>query len=118
LVTKSKNSEQGVNPNPNIGIPPIPSGIQDHSFHAQAIFDINKQVARLETGLESVDKRLVKVETKLDQVQIDIACLKTTATHIEALMKTSVKALSAIAGSLCVFGLGLLTIWLKHKMNW
>jgi archaellum component FlaC len=54
------------------GSPLHQAGVQDHSFHAQAIFDINKQVAKLETGLEHIEKRLEKVETKLDNVATDI----------------------------------------------
>lgn len=105
-------------PPPAQGNPFVQTGTQDHSFHTQFVFDINKQVAKLETGLEYIEKRLEKVEVKIDQIQIDLTSLKTTSGHIEKLMGTIVKALWAIAGSLGVAGLGIFTFWLKHKMGW
>ena len=68
MVAKSKTSEQDVNPNPRVGIPPIPSGIQEHSFHTQAVFEIHKQVGKLETGLQGTENRLGRVEAKLERI--------------------------------------------------
>jgi hypothetical protein len=99
--------------------PRIDDATQGHNFGTQFAFDVNKQLGKLETCLDGVEKRLEKVEFKVDQMQVDIACLKTTTGHIETIMQSSVKALWGIfIVVLAAFLTGIVTIvvyWVKAK---
>jgi hypothetical protein len=118
LVAKFKTSEPDVNPNPRVGIPPIPSGIQDHSFHTQAVFEIHKQVGKLESGLQGIENRLGRVETKLDLIAKDAAELKTTVDTIRPLLKAAVVGVWSAVGGVAAFGLVVFGMWLKHHNGW
>ena len=85
---KTKAIQQAeVTPPPTQGNPAaVPLGVQDHSFHAQAIYDINKQVGKLETGLENVEKRLEKAETKLEAIHLDVHGAKKIAWAFGAIL--------------------------------
>lgn len=72
MAAKSRNTGPEENPKPPQGPPTFLPGIQDHSFHAQAIYDINKQVGKLEAGMEHVQKSLEKAEEKLEAVHLDV----------------------------------------------
>jgi hypothetical protein len=97
---------------------PIPFGVQDHSFVAQGIFDLNKQVAKLETSLESVGVRLTKVEDKLGQTSSDVASIKTTLETLKPIAKSVGRAIWTLVTIVATFGLTVLGMWLKHKMGW
>jgi hypothetical protein len=92
--------------------------VQDHSFHAQAIFDINQKIGSLETGLSGATERTGRLEIKVDQMQIDLTAIKTTTGHIETLIKSALATLRAIGAGIGVFLLGVLAMWIKHHMNW
>ena len=116
---QAKVTEQTTGPLPVTGEPLIQQGVQGHNFGTQFAFEVNNKIGKLETGLAGVEKRLEKVENKLDQVQVDIACLKTTTGHIETIMQSSVKALWGIfIVVLAAFATGIVTLavyWIKAK---
>jgi len=73
LTTRpSKTTTTATTPPPQEGTPKIESVLQDHQFGLQFVFDVNKQIGKLEVCVEHVEKRLEKVETKLDALQLDI----------------------------------------------
>ena len=59
-------------PIPAQGNPLVQTGTQEHNFHTQFAFDVNKQIGKLEVGLEHIENRMDKVEIKLDQVHLDV----------------------------------------------
>lgn len=118
LVTKSKATGQESNPNPRQGVPPIPAGTQDHNFHTQAVFEIQREIGKLETGLKNVEDRLTRVESKLDCVATDINTLKTTIDNYRPLIKSLVVGIWGALGAVGIFGLTMLGYWLKHHLNW
>lgn len=71
-MTRATNKPTESNPQPFVGTPAIPPGVQDHNFHTQAIFNIHGQVAGLEKGQKVVEERLLKVEDKLETVRLDV----------------------------------------------
>lgn len=77
-----------------------------------------KQVGKLEVCLEHVEKRLEKLEGKIDTVQGDIAHLKTT---LDTLKPLAISVGKGIWAGIILVGTFILTItgfWLKHKMGW
>jgi len=105
-------------PPPAQGNPFVQTGTQEHSFHTQFVFDINKQVAKLETGLEHIEKRLDKVEVKIDLIQSDVSALKSSVETLSQSAKTVGKGIWAVFILLATFGLSVLSFWIKHKMGW
>lgn len=88
-ATSNPGSEQNPaqsTPAPAQGNPLVQTGTQEHSFHTQFAFDVNKQVGKLETGLEHIEKRLEKVELKLDQVHLDVSGAKKIAWAFGAIL--------------------------------
>jgi len=66
-------------PAPAQGNPFVQAGTQEHNFHTQFAFDVNKQIGKLEVGLDHIEKRMEKVEGKLDQVHLDVSGAKKIA---------------------------------------
>ncbi len=89
--------------------------MQDHSFHTQAVFEINKQVAKLETSLENIEKRLEKVEAKLDSVSNDLNAMKTTLDTLKPIAKSVAVAIWGFVASVGALGLTMLGYWLKKR---
>jgi hypothetical protein len=118
LAPRPRNTSQETNPNPRVGVPPIPAGVQEHNFHTQAVFEIHKQVGKLESGLQGIENRLGRVETKLDLVAKDVAELKTTVDTIRPLLKAVVVGVWSAVGGLAAFGLVVFGMWLKHHNGW
>ena len=87
-------------PVPRQGVPPIPAGVQDHSFHTQAVFEIQREIGKLEVGLETPTNRLSNVETKLSGVSIQLTELTTQISTLKPIFVWAVGALWAAAGSL------------------
>jgi hypothetical protein len=117
LAPRSRAVEQ-TNPIPIQSVPQIPAGIQDHSFHAQAIYDINKQVGKLEICLDHVEKRLEKVETKLSTLSSDVSSLKTQIDTLIPVAKSALSLLKWAIGIFAAFGLSILGMWIKHHFGW
>jgi hypothetical protein len=92
--------------------------VQDHSFHTQAVFEIQRQIGKLEAGLTGVEGRLSNVESKLDAVHTQLTSLATTVDTLKPLFVWAVRGLWAIAAGIMIFILGVLSMWLKHHMNW
>ncbi len=89
--------------------------MQDHSFHTQAVFEINKQVAKLETSLDNIEKRLEKVEAKLDSVSNDLKAMKTSLDTLKPIAKSVAVAVWGAVTSAGLFGLTMLGYWLKKR---
>jgi hypothetical protein len=113
-----QSNQDATSPQPTLGPPLHQLGTQDHSFHTQAVFEIHKQVGKLESSLQSIDNRLGHVETKLDLVSKDVAALKTTVDTIRPLLKAVVIAVWSAVGGLAAFGLVVFGMWLKHHNGW
>jgi hypothetical protein len=117
LAPRSRAVEQ-TNPTPLQSVPQIPSGIQDHSFHAQAMFDINKQVGKLEICLDHVEQRLEKVETQLSTLSSDVSLMRTQIDTLIPIAKSALNLLKWAIGILATFGLSILGMWIKHYFGW
>jgi septal ring factor EnvC (AmiA/AmiB activator) len=88
--------------------------VQEHNFHTQAVFEIHKQVGKLESGLQNVENRLDAVEEKLDTVRSEIAKLNTTVETVKPLLVWACRGLLAIVA----FSLTVAGMWLKHHFGW
>ena len=120
---KPRQSETGTTPPPQTGVPsPIPAGVQDHNFVAQAVFDLNKQVAKLEVSLEHIESRLAKVEEKVDGTKSDVTSIKAMVDALRPIAKSIGRGVWAIVilvvGAMLTTGGAILGLWLKHKMGW
>ncbi len=118
MSARAKSSGQESTPGPRQGIPSIPVGVQDHNFHTQAVFEIQREIGKLETGLDSVASRLTSVEAKLSGVSTQITELSTRIETLKPIVVWAMRALWGVLGSIVLFGLGLLSMWLKHYFAW
>jgi hypothetical protein len=103
-------------PAPAQGNPFVQTGTQEHSFHTQFAFDVNKQVGKLETCMEHVEERLGKVEDKLDKMQADIAALNTTMGIIKPIATSVGKGVWAVFILLAGTVLSVAGAWVIHKL--
>jgi len=116
---KPRQPETETTPPAQTGVPPsIPTGVQDHSFVAQAIFDLNKQVAKLETGLGHVESRLGRVEDKVDGTKNDVTSIKATVDALRPIARSIGRGVWAIVIVVLTTCGAILGMWLKHKMGW
>ncbi len=82
------------------------------------MFEIQREIGRLETGLEAATARLAGVETRLGTISTQLTVLSTTVDTLKPLFVWAVRGLWAVAGSILVFVLSLLGMWLKHHFGW
>ncbi len=118
MAPRVRSTASETNPNPRQGVPPISPGVQDHNFHTQAVFEIHKEVGKLEAGLKSVEDRLSRVEVKLDSVATNLTELKTNVDAVRPFLKSIAVGIWSVAGSIGVFGLTMAGYWLKHHFGW
>lgn len=115
----SKPIETVTTPPPQQGTPPkVEEGTQGHQFGLQFAFDVNKQLGRLEAGLDNIDKRLEKVETKLTRVEEGVAAITSKIDFIKPIAKNIGKGIWAIVLILLTFSLTMLGYWAKHHFGW
>ncbi len=114
---QNKAPTAGTTPPPQEGTPKIETGVQEHHFGTQFAFDVNKQLGKLETGLKNVEDRLTRVETKLDQVAIDINTLTTTIGNYRPMVKYLAIGIWGVLAGIGAFTLTMLGYWLKHHFS-
>lgn len=118
MAPRARGGDQESNPNARQGVPPIPPGVQDHNFHTQAVFEIQREIGKLETGLSGVENRLNGVETKLDTIATNLTTLSTTVDTLKPLFVWAGRGIWAGVGSAVIFLLSVFGMWLKHHMGW
>jgi hypothetical protein len=82
------------------------------------MFDINKQVGKLEICLDHVEQRLEKVETQLSTLSSDVSLMRTQIDTLIPIAKSALNLLKWAIGILATFGLSILGMWIKHYFGW
>ena len=118
MAPRAKASEHETHPGTRLGIPLVQPGVQDHSFHTQAVFEIHLEIGKLEVGQSGVDARLKSVESKLDVISGQITVFCTTIETLRPVFIWAIRGIWGIFGAAVVFLLGVFSMWLKHKMGW
>lgn len=98
----------------------IPSGgIGDRTYDiVQKLGSIERSVTYLEGRSSDSDRKIDDLASKIGDLSKEIVEVKAKLTVLQPIAKGIGKALWTIAGGVAIFLLGIVSMWIKHRMGW
>jgi hypothetical protein len=93
------------------------TGTQGHNFGTQFAFDVNKQLGKLETGLEQIEKRLEKIEDRTELMRSELTSLKSSIDTLRPIVENFIRGMWGVVIVILTGAVALIVYWAKSKLG-